>query len=144
MSASYYSQVHYTSTAYGKCSHVWRMAAIKHLTFIDSYAHTKKSPYAIISGDDVTPLKKRAIFVHFSLGVCVLWEAHRADVQAKLLIGLSNIHGGQVHHGQPDRSLSPVLDHCLAPLAIWFLGRRKPDKSIEVSSNHFLPNLDTL
>lgn len=66
--------------------------------------------------------EKRDISVHLG---CVLWEAHRADVQAKLLIGLSNIHGCHVHHGQPGRSLSPVLNHSLAPCSVRCLREKK-------------------
>lgn len=39
--------------------------------FIDLYAHRKRSPFTIISGDDVTPLK-RAISVHLVL----IYEKH--------------------------------------------------------------------
>lgn len=63
-------------------------------------------------------LSKGGVSVHLYLGVRGLREAHRADIQAKLLIGPSDVHGGQVHDGQPGRGLSPVLDHRLAPLIV--------------------------
>lgn len=53
-----------------------------------------------------------------------LGEAHRADIQAKLLVSLTDVQGRQVHHGQPGGGLRPVLQHGPAPLSIWFLRKR--------------------
>lgn len=53
-----------------------------------------------------------------------LGEAYGADVQAELLVSLTNVQGRQVHHGQPGGGLRPVLQHGPAPLSIWFLRRR--------------------
>lgn len=48
----------------------------------------------------------------------LLREADGADVQTKLLIGLSDVHGRQVHDGQPGRGAGPVLHHGLAPVCV--------------------------
>lgn len=64
-----------------------------------------------------------------STGRVFLWrgflgEAHGADVQAKLLVSLTDVQGRQVHHGQSGGDLRPVLQHGPAPLSIWFLRKR--------------------
>lgn len=50
-----------------------------------------------------------------------LGKAHRADVQAELLLSLSSVHQAQIQHREPGSCLTSVLDHRLSPLPIWFL-----------------------
>lgn len=47
-----------------------------------------------------------------------LGKAHRADVQAELLLSLSSVHQAQIQHREPGRCLTSVLDHRLSPLPI--------------------------
>ena len=50
-----------------------------------------------------------------------LQEADRPDVDSKLLVRSTNIHGSNVHDGETRGLLRSVLDHRLAPLARVFL-----------------------
>lgn len=113
----------------------------KHLTFIDSYAHTKRSPHTIISGDDVTPLKKGiflsilVVFYEKHTGPMFRpnsWSAFPTSMGAKSTTG--SLAGVWVLYS------ITVLPH--APFDVW--GKRKPDKSAEASSDRFSPNLSNL
>lgn len=50
-----------------------------------------------------------------------LQEAHRPNIDAKLLIWATNVHRGNIHNWKSCCFLCPVLKHCLAPVAICLL-----------------------
>lgn len=51
----------------------------------------------------------------------LLQEAHRPDIDAKLLICATNVHRSNVHYWKSCCFLCPVLKHCFAPVAICVL-----------------------
>lgn len=61
-------------------------------------------------------------FLFYSIS---LQEADWPDINSKLLVCTTNIHGGNVHNGQTRGLLWFVLDNCLAPVPCVFLCRGK-------------------
>lgn len=62
--------------------------------------------------------KSLRVLFNAALSCDLLQEANRPNVNAKLLVGATNVHRGHVHNGKSCCFLCPVLKNCLAPVTI--------------------------